>query len=216
MQAPIPRPFRHIICLGKNYEEHAKELLGEVPKAPVYFTKTACPAMGDGAKIPLHEHLTQKVDYEVELAVIIGKTAAKVTPQAAEEVIFGYTILNDITARDLQAKHEQWFLAKSLDGFAPLGPHIVTRDEIPNPAALTIKSHVNDELRQSSTTANLIFTIPQIISNLSQALTLHPGDIIATGTPAGVGHALSPPQYLKPGDKVKCEIENIGTLTNFF
>lgn len=225
LKAPIPRPFRHIICLGKNYEEHAKEIKetiqatqneNMIPTAPIYFTKTACPAMGDGEKIPLHAHLTQKIDYEAELAVIIGKTAARVPREEAESVIFGYTIINDLSARDLQTKHAQWFFGKSLDGFTPMGPAIVTRDEIEFPVSLAIKCRVNGETRQSSNTANLIFDIPHVIAELSQGITLHPGDIIATGTPAGVGHALNPPQYLKAGDVVECEVEKIGVLTNYF
>jgi 2-keto-4-pentenoate hydratase/2-oxohepta-3-ene-1,7-dioic acid hydratase in catechol pathway len=223
--APIPCPFRHVICLGKNYADHAKEVVETIqgnqgadliPKAPIYFTKTAIPATGNGDKIPLHEHVTQKADYEVELAVIIGKTTSRVTREDAEDVIFGYTVLNDITARDMQAKHSQWFFGKSLDGFCPMGPHIVSRDEIPFPVSLNVKCRVNGETRQNSNTKHLIFDIPHIISELSQGITLHPGDIIATGTPAGIGHALKPPQYLKPGDVVECEIEGIGVLTNYF
>ncbi|MCL2387579.1 MAG: fumarylacetoacetate hydrolase family protein, partial [Defluviitaleaceae bacterium] len=216
LRAPIPYPFRHIICLGKNYADHAKEVSETIqhtqnadfiPQAPIYFTKTAHPAIGDCEKIPLHSHLTSKVDYEAELAVIIGKTASRISPEDAEGVIFGYTILNDLTARDIQSKHAQWFFGKSLDGFCPMGPHIVSRDEIPFPVALKIKCRVNGETRQDSNTSNLIFGIPQIISELSQGITLHAGDIIATGTPAGIGHAMQPPQYLKSGDKVECEIE---------
>jgi len=223
--APIPRPFRHIICLGKNYEDHAKEVKETIqatqdenliPKNPIIFTKTAFPAPGDGAKIPLHEHLTKKPDYEAELGVIIGKTIYCATREEVEGAIFGYTIINDLTARDIQVKHAQWFFGKSLDGFCPMGPHIVTRDEIPFPPALDIKCRVNGETRQSSNTSYLIFDIPYIISELSQGITLHAGDIIATGTPAGIGHAMTPPQYLKRGDVVECEIEKIGVLTNYF
>lgn len=223
--APITRPMRNVICLGKNYEDHAKEVAETIqatqnekliPTAPIFFTKAACPAPGDSAEISLHSHFTQKVDYEAELAVIIGKTTYRATREDAEDAIFGYTILNDLTARDIQTRHAQWFFGKSPDGFCPLGPHIVTRDEIGFPPALKISCRVNGETRQSSCTSNLIFDIPEIIATLSQGITLLPGDIIATGTPAGIGHALNPPQYLKPGDKVECEIEKIGILTNFF
>jgi 2-keto-4-pentenoate hydratase/2-oxohepta-3-ene-1,7-dioic acid hydratase in catechol pathway len=155
------------------------------------------------------------VDYEAELAVIIGKTAFRISREEAEGVIFGYTIINDISARDIQTQHAQWFFGKSLDGFCPMGPHIVSRDEI-NPANLKIQCRVNGKTRQSSNTSKLIFDIPEIISTLSQGITLFPGDIIATGTPAGIGHAMNPPQYLKSGDKVECEIEKIGILTNYF
>ena len=223
--APIPRPFRHVICLGKNYEDHAKEVMETIqsnqnanliPQAPIYFTKTACPAIGDGGTVSVHSNVTQKADYEAELAVIIGKTASRISRQDAESVIFGYTIVNDLTARDLQAKHSQWFFGKSLDGFCPMGPVIVSRDEIPFPVELEIKCRVNCEQRQSSNTSYLIFDIPHVISELSQGITLHPGDIIATGTPAGIGHAMKPAQYLKAGDVVECEIEKIGVLTTRF
>jgi len=228
--APIPRPMRNIICIGKNYADHAKEVAETIqsaqgddliPTTPIFFTKAVCPAPGDGATISLHSHFTQQVDYEAELAVIIGKPTYRATRQDAENAIFGYTILNDITARDVQKRHSQWFFGKSLDGFCPMGPHIVTRDEIGLPPAgfppaLKISCRVNGDLRQSSCTSNLIFDIPEIIATLSQGITLLPGDIIATGTPAGIGGAMNPPQYLKPGDKVECEIEKIGILTNYF
>ncbi|MCL2198911.1 MAG: fumarylacetoacetate hydrolase family protein [Defluviitaleaceae bacterium] len=223
--APIPYPFRNIFCIGKNYEDHAKEVRETIqsnqdenliPQSPIYFTKTAVPAMGDGSKISLHAHLTQKADYEAELGVIIGKTITRATREQAAGAIFGYTVINDITARDVQKKHSQWFFGKSLDGFCPIGPNIVSADEIAFPPALNIKCRVNGETRQSSNTSNLIFDIPHIISELSQGITLRPGDIIATGTPAGIGHAMTPPQYLKPGDVVECEIEKIGVLTNYF
>ena len=222
LEAPIPRP-RHIICLGKNYADHAKEVSETIqsnknliPLSPIYFSKIPSPVMGDKSTIPLHEHITSQADYEAELGIVIGKTASRISPDQAENVIFGYTIVNDLTARDLQQKHDQWFFAKSLDGFCAIGPHIITRDEIPFPPRLEIKCRVNDELRQSSNTSAFIFDIPHIISEISQGITLYPGDIIATGTPAGIGHAMTPPQYLKRGDTVECEIEKIGVLTNYF
>lgn len=225
LKAPIPRPFRDVICLGKNYADHAKEIeetrlmtqgADSIPLDPVYFTKSACPATGDGDVIPLHEHLTSKVDYEVELAVIIGKTAYNISEENVEDFIFGYTILNDISARDVQVKYGQWFFGKSLDGFCSMGPHIITKDEIPFPIELEVSCRVNGETRQTSNTSKLIFGISRIIAEISKGITLFPGDIIATGTPAGVGHALKPPTYLKKGDKVECEIEKLGVLTNYF
>jgi 2-keto-4-pentenoate hydratase/2-oxohepta-3-ene-1,7-dioic acid hydratase in catechol pathway len=223
--SPIPAPFRDVICLGKNYADHAKEVVETkletqdsdfIPKAPVYFNKRAYPAKGDMDEISLHSHLTSMVDYEVELAVIIGKTIYNIAPNQAEEAIFGYSILNDVTARDIQTKHGQWFFGKSLDGFCPIGPCIVSRDEIPFPVNLDVCCKVNGEIRQKSNTANLIFDIPYVISEISKGITLYPGDIIATGTPAGIGHAMKPPRYLAKGDMVECEIEKIGRLTNFF
>jgi len=223
--SPIPIPFRDVICLGKNYADHAKEILETklltqdadlIPQAPVYFAKSAYPAMGDGDTIPVHAQCTSQVDYEVELAVIIGKTTRHISPDEVEASIFGYTILNDVTARDIQVRHGQWFFGKSLDGFCPMGPHIVSKEEIPYPVALNVCCRVNGETRQLSNTSKLIFDIPRVISELSQGITLHPGDIIATGTPAGIGHAMKPPRYLQKGDKVECEIERIGVLTNYF
>ena len=221
--SPIPMPLRNIICLGKNYEDHAKEVVqtkletqneNYIPSAPVYFAKIANPATGDGDVIPLHSDFTRKVDYEVELAVIIGKETKCIEPENVESVIFGYTILNDVTARDVQSAYGQWYFGKSLDGFCPMGPHIVTKDEIEFPVKLNISCRVNEETRQSSNTELLIYDIPYIISELSKGITLYPGDIIATGTPGGIGHAMTPPEYLKSGDKIECEIENIGILTN--
>lgn len=223
--SPIPNPFRSVICLGKNYLDHAKELSDTmlatqdkdgVPTSPVFFAKNASPAPGDGGIIPLHSHFTEQVDYEVELAVIIGKTVKSITPEDAESAVFGYTVLNDVTARDVQTKYGQWFLGKSLDMFCPMGPHIVTKDEISFPPKLDICCRVNGETRQHSNTSNLIYDIARVISELSKGITLEPGDIIATGTPGGIGHAKNPPVYLKKCDKVECEIEGIGVLTNYF
>jgi len=222
--SPIPRPFRDVICLGKNYADHAKELIdtkivsddgGLVPEYPIFFSKSAYPAIGHNGRISLHDHFTKQVDYEVELAVIIGKKTYCLQEAEVEDVIFGYTILNDITARDIQKRYGQWFCGKSLDGFCPIGPHIVTKDELPFPVELDIACRVNGETRQNSNTSKLIFNIPRIISELSKGLTLHPGDIIATGTPGGVGHGMKPPRYLQKGDVVECEVEKIGVLRNF-
>ncbi|GKX27538.1 hydrolase [Vallitalea longa] len=220
--SPIKHPKKDIICLGKNYEEHALEIKDYVknkeeliPKYPIYFTKRADETIGPEDKILRHEKVTDGIDYEVELAVIIGKDGINIDAENVEEYIFGYTIVNDISARDIQKKHEQWFRGKSLQTFCPMGPYIVTKDEIPYPVALNISSKVNDEIRQSSNTKNMIFDISHIISELSQGIKLEAGDIIITGTPSGVGIGFNPPKYLKSGDKIDCTIEKIGTLTNY-
>ena len=222
---PPFQPFRDVICLGKNYAEHAKEVVETklqtqdddlIPQTPIYFSKSAYPILGDGDEIPLHGHLTNKVDYEVELAVVIGKTAHHISSSEVEDFIFGYTILNDVTARDIQTKHGQWFFGKSLDGFCPIGPHIVPKDKLSFPVCLDICCRVNGEVRQASNTSKLIFDIPYVVAELSKGLTLYPGDIIATGTPAGIGHAMKPPRYLQANDIVECEIKGIGVLRNVF
>jgi len=218
--APIPNPKRNIFCLGKNYVDHAKEIKitkisdTGIPEFPIYFTKVASPAIGNGENIKFSYEVTTQVDYEVELAIVIGKEGINIKPEQAEEYIFGYTIVNDVSARDLQGKHTQWFKGKSLDTFCPMGPCIVNKNEIPFPVELNIKCSINGELRQNSNTKNLIFDIPYIISDLSKGLTLKPGDIICTGTPSGVGMGFQPPKVLKNGDVVECYIENIGKLVN--
>lgn len=221
IKSPIPRPKQDIICLGINYMAHAEESArykeeafgGERPKA-IYFSKRVNEAVADKEPIQGHFDIVESLDYEVELAVIIGKDAKNVSEKEAFEYVFGYTILNDVSARNLQTSHKQWYFGKSLDGFTPIGPCIVTKDEFQNPPALAIKSYVNGELRQNSTTDLLIFGIAHVISELSQGMTLQAGTIIAMGTPAGVGMGFVPPNFLKAGDEVKCEIEGIGTLTN--
>ena len=220
LKAPIPSPRREIICLGKNYLDHVNEIKstapkgGGVPSAPVYFGKSARSVIGGGEIIPTHENVSSMLDYEAELAVVIGKECVDINDEDAFEYIFGYTVLNDVTARDLQARHGQWYLGKSLAGFCPVGPVIADKNEIPFPDRLNIRSYVNGELRQDSNTGAMIFGIPFIISQLSRGFGLFPGDIIATGTPAGVGHGFDPPKNLRRGDVVECEIEKIGRLTN--
>lgn len=220
--APIPYPKRHVLCLGKNYVDHAKETQGlpgsmdELPKFPIYFNKVAEPAVGHESIIKAHDNLTDMVDYEVELALIIGKDGINISKDEAEDYIFGYTILNDISARNLQRKHMQWFKGKSLETFCPMGPCIVTKDEIPFPVALNIQCSINGEMRQDSNTNQLIFDIPTIIEDLSKGMYLRKGDIIATGTPAGVGLGFKPYKFLKQGDQIDCSIEKIGRLTNYF
>lgn len=216
LAAPIPRPRKNIFCVGKNYAAHAIELGSEadIPKAPIFFSKTPTTVIGPDEKIPRHEKVTNALDYEGELAVIIGKTGSAISEEEAFDYVFGYTILNDVTARDLQEKHIQYLLGKSLDGTCPMGPYIVHKSQIANPHELTIETKVNGEVRQNASTKQMIFNIPTLISILSQGMTLEAGDIIATGTPAGVGMGFQPPKYLQPGDKVEISIEGIGTLTN--
>lgn len=217
--APIPKPERNIFCLGKNYTEHVKEIknipgLGAAPESPIYFSKLSSSVTGPDSVILSHANATKQIDYEVELAVIIGKEGSDIAKSDAEAYIFGYTVANDITARDLQKKHSQWYKGKSLDTFCPLGPAIVHKSALPLPLNLGIRCRVNGETRQESTTGHMIFDIPTIISDLSQGVTLYPGDIILTGTPAGVGLAQDPPAFLKHGDIVEAEIEKIGILRN--
>ena len=218
--SPIPRPEQDIICLGLNYSEHAVEAKEfnstfEAEKAAaVYFSKRATYSQGTNAPIPAHENLTSQLDYESELAVIIGKDAYHVSEEDAEEYVFGYSVFNDVSARDIQTGHKQWYFGKSLDGFSPMGPCIVTRDEFSYPPELEIKSFVNRELRQNSKTSNLIHSISEIICELSSGMLLKAGTIIATGTPAGVGMGMNPPTFLKKGDEVICYIEGIGELRN--
>lgn len=220
--APIRYPLRNIFCLGMNYEDHVKEVSftdkdkkTEPPKFPVYFSKVAYPALEDKGLIKYNEELTKMLDYEVELAVIIGKEGKDIKEDEAMDYIFGYTISNDISARNLQGKHGQWFKGKSVDDYAPMGPYILTADELEDPSNLQLKSYVNGELRQNANTKNLVFTIPHIISDLSRGLTLRRGDIILTGTPSGVGLGFKPYKFLNPGDVVKCEIDKLGTLTTY-
>jgi 2-keto-4-pentenoate hydratase/2-oxohepta-3-ene-1,7-dioic acid hydratase in catechol pathway len=221
LKAPIPRPKQDVICLGINYMAHAEESArykeeafgGERPKA-IYFSKRVNEAVADKEPIQGHFDIVESLDYEVELAVVIGKDAKNVAEKDVFDYVFGYTILNDVSARNLQTSHKQWYFGKSLDGFTPIGPCIVTKEEFQNPPALAIKSYINGELRQNSTTDLLIFGIAHVVSELSQGMTLQAGTMIAMGTPAGVGMGFVPPNFLKAGDEVKCEIEGIGTLTN--
>ncbi len=216
LMAPIPRPAKNIFCVGKNYAAHAVELGSEedIPAAPIFFSKTPTTVIGPDARIPRHENVTDALDYEGELAVIIGKKGFAIAQEKAFDYVFGYTIINDITARDLQKRHQQFLLGKSLDGSCPMGPYIVHKSAIEDPHKLSIETKVNGEIRQKASTEQLIFSIPELIAVLSQGMTLEPGDIIATGTPAGVGLGYQPPKLLKSGDKIEITIEKIGTLTN--
>ena len=218
--APIHEPRRNVMCVGKNYAEHTRESYearGENVEAidyPVIFTKTTTCINGPYDDIPYDATVSEKIDYEAELAVIIGRRVKNATREEALAAVFGYMVLNDVTARDLQTLHKQFFKGKSLDGSCPIGPWIVTADEIADPYALRITCRVNGELRQDSTAETMTFDIPTIIGHLSRGMTLLPGDIIATGTPSGVGFAMKPPVFLRPGDVVECAIEGIGAIRN--
>ena len=221
--APIPRPSRNVFCVGKNYHEHAKEFAGSgfdssakevVPEAPVIFTKPSGTVIGPGASIPNYLDPTDSTDYEGELTVIIGRGGRGITKQDALAHVFGYTIINDVTARTLQHKHRQWFIGKGIDGFCPMGPAILTADEMPDPTRMQLKTFVNGELRQDASVADLIFDIPTLIESISAGITLEPGDVLATGTPAGVGLGFKPPRFLKKGDVVSIDVSGIGRLEN--
>lgn len=219
--APIPHPRQDVICLGINYMDHAEESArfkkeefnGERPYA-VYFSKRVNQAVNPGDGIPSHSDIVKDLDYEAEMAVIIGKEASHVPENQVKDYIFGYTIINDVSARTIQNRHKQWYFGKSLDGFLPMGPCIATVDELEFPPKVQVQSRVNGELRQNENTSRLLFGVAYIVSELSQGMTLKPGTIIATGTPAGVGMGFNPPKFLKPGDVVECSVEGIGSITN--
>ena len=218
--APILHPPRNIICLGWNYSEHIKETQGntivqkDLPKYPIVFTKDISTVNAPYGNIPYHANISEKIDWEAELAVVIGRTAHKVNKEQALDYVFGYTVVNDISARDLQKKHGQFFLGKSLPGSCPMGPCIATVSEINDVQALAVRSRVNGVLKQDDTTANQIFDVATVISVISNIIALQPGTVIATGTPSGVGYVRKPPEYLRPGDVVECEVEGIGKIEN--
>lgn len=218
--SPVPRPPKNPMALGLNYREHAIESAtakGQpvvFPAVPMIFSKAATSVIGPGAAIEIDDRATQQVDWEIELAIVIGTTAKNVRKEDAFNYIAGYTVANDVSARDLQFAHVQFFRGKSQDTHCPLGPWLVTRDEIPDPGDLDVKLRVNGVTKQDSNTSELIFDIPTIIETLSAGMTLEPGDVILTGTPSGVGFARNPQEFLKPGDVVEAEIEKIGVLRN--
>ncbi|HMO55759.1 MAG TPA: fumarylacetoacetate hydrolase family protein [Roseiflexaceae bacterium] len=220
VMAPIPRPRQNVICLGMNYVAHAIEsdrARGREPKLPefpVFFTKAAHTVCNPGDDIPLDPRVTAELDYEVEFAFVIGRAGKNIPREDALDYIYGYTIINDISARDLQGRHQQFFKGKSLDYGCPMGPYIVTADEIGDPAKLGIRLRLNGETRQDSHTGDLIFDIPAIIEYFSLGTTLEVGMIFATGTPAGVGLGRTPPEYLKPGDVMEAEVDGLGVLVN--
>lgn len=223
LEAPIPQPRRNIFCVGKNYYEHAHEFAksgfdssaaaGAIPKNPIIFSKVPESVIANRANVVIDSKVSTSIDYEAELAVIIGKAGRGISRENAFDHVWGYTIVNDVTARDLQGKYSQWLIGKSQDTFCPMGPWAVTKDEI-DLENTGIRCFVNGELRQDSKIPLLIFDIPTIIATLSEGITLKPGDIIATGTPAGVGIGFDPPKYLKAGDFVRVEIDGIGALEN--
>jgi 2-keto-4-pentenoate hydratase/2-oxohepta-3-ene-1,7-dioic acid hydratase in catechol pathway len=211
--APLGRPGK-IVAVGKNYAEHARETKAEPPQSPILFAKFPTTLNNPDAPVRWSAALTQKVDYEAELAVVIGRTARRVSPDDALGYVFGYTCANDVSARDLQFADGQWVRGKSLDSFCPMGPVLVTADEIPDPQTLAIRCELNGQTMQESNTREMIFGVAFLVSFCSQAFTLEPGDVILTGTPGGVGHFHEPPIYLKHGDSVVVEIEGIGRLEN--
>ena len=223
LEAPIPRPRRNVFCVGKNYYDHAEEFAssgfdssaaaGAVPKVPIIFSKVPESVIAAGEAIVMDSAVDASLDYEVELAVIIGKGGRGITKAAALDHVWGYTIVNDVTARDLQGRHSQWLIGKSQDTFCPMGPWAVTAEEI-DLSDTPVSTYVNDEKRQDSNTGLLIFDVPTIIETLSAGITLLPGDVIATGTPAGVGIGFKPPRYMVHGDRVRVEIRGIGALEN--
>jgi 2-keto-4-pentenoate hydratase/2-oxohepta-3-ene-1,7-dioic acid hydratase in catechol pathway len=221
--APIPRPPKNVFCVGKNYHEHAKEFAGSgfdggakdvVPPFPVVFSKPHTAIIATGEPILGDLDPTGGLDYEGELAVVIGKGGRGIRKADALKHVFGYTIVNDVTARHLQKRHSQWILGKGLDSFCPMGPAILTADEVPDPTQLVLTTWVNGEHRQKAPVADLIFDVPTLIEAISAAITLEPGDVIATGTPAGVGIGFSPPRFLAKGDVIRIEITGIGVLEN--
>ena len=223
LEAPLPRPRRNIFCVGKNYHDHAHEFSssgfdssaaqGAVPEHPIVFSKVPETVIGTGAFIEFDPTVSSAIDYEVELAVIIGTPGRGISRENALDHVWGYTIVNDVTARDLQGRYSQWLLGKSQDTFCPMGPVAVGRDDI-DLGNTVVRSWVNEELRQDSNTGLLIFDVPTIIQTISEGVTLLPGDVIATGTPAGVGIGFKPPKYMTDGDVVRCEVEGIGQLQN--
>ncbi|MCG3401622.1 fumarylacetoacetate hydrolase family protein [Staphylococcus massiliensis] len=211
---PPVTPTNNVIAFGRNYKKHADELNHEVERLYV-FTKAASSLTGDNATIPNHKDITDELDYEGELGVVIGKHGEKIPRGLALDYVYGYTIINDITDRTAQKAQDQAFLSKSLTGGCPMGPYIVTKDELPTPEAVDIVTKVNNEIRQNGNTGEMILKIDELIEEISKYVALHPGDIIATGTPAGVGAGMNPPKFLQPGDEIKVTIDNIGTLTNY-
>jgi 2-keto-4-pentenoate hydratase/2-oxohepta-3-ene-1,7-dioic acid hydratase in catechol pathway len=218
--APIPQPAKNIFCVGRNYAAHVKEGAAaynreaKLPEVPVFFTKAPTTVRGPFDDLPRHGGVTEQLDWEVELAVIIGRTGRNISRADALSHVFGYTVLNDITARDLQQRHTQWFKGKSLDGSCPMGPVVVTADEFGDPQAKRVSLRVNGVTKQDATTADMIFPVATIIEWLSKGLTLEPGDIIATGTPEGVGMGRTPQEWLLTGDIVETEVEGIGVMRN--
>ncbi len=220
LHAPIPRPSKNVFCVGRNFRSHIEEgarargTAAKLPEAPVFFTKPPTSVIGPYDDIPWDRSVTQQVDWEVELGVVLGVGGRNIPRRAALEQVFGYTVVNDVSARDLQKSHSQFFKGKSLDGFCPMGPCVVTADQFGNPHAAPLTLRVNGVVKQSGNTRDMIFPIDRLIESLSQGLTLEAGDIIATGTPDGVGFARTPPEFLQDGDVMETDVEGIGTMRN--
>ncbi len=223
LTAPLPKPRRNIFCVGKNYFEHAREFAGsgfdssaksggDIPAFPIYFSKVPESVVGPDAAVEMPA-ASSAIDYEAELTVVIGKGGKGISKADAMKHVWGYTIINDVTARDWQGRHSQWLLGKSFDTFCPMGPWLVSADELDG-TNTRVRCYVNDELRQDAATTDLIFDIPTLIETLSAGITIYPGDLIATGTPVGVGIGFKPPKYLKSGDMLRVEIDGIGALSN--
>ncbi|HJW36788.1 MAG TPA: fumarylacetoacetate hydrolase family protein [Actinomycetes bacterium] len=210
--APVPRPGK-IVCVGLNYRDHARETRQELPKEPVLFPKYHNSVVGPGADVLVPPE-AEKIDYEAELAVVIGGRASRVAEAAALDHVAGYACANDVSARSLQFRSAQWLLGKAIDTFLPLGPYLVTADEVPDPQALGIRCRVNDELRQDSSTGEMVFGVAELVSFISRTITLEPGDLVVTGTPSGVGMAADPPRFLRAGDRMRVEIDGLGELDN--
>ena len=210
--APVPRPGK-IVCVGLNYRDHARETRQELPKEPVLFPKYHNSVVGPGADVLVPPE-AEKIDYEAELAVVIGRRASRVAEAAALDHVAGYACANDVSARSLQFRSAQWLLGKAIDTFLPLGPYLVTADEVPDPQALGIRCRVNDELRQDSNTREMVFGVAELVSFISRTITLEPGDLVVTGTPSGVGMAADPPRFLRAGDRMRVEIDGLGELDN--
>ncbi|KAA6453384.1 fumarylacetoacetate hydrolase family protein [Bacillus swezeyi] len=214
--APIPAPRKNVICIGKNYRDHAIEMGSEadIPEHIMVFTKAPTSVIGHLEEVDAHIGVTEALDYEGELAVVIGKAGKNIPKAEALDYVFGYTIINDVTARDLQKRHKQFFIGKSLDATCPMGPYLVHKSMIEDPQNLKVETRVNGELRQSGHTKDMIFSVAEMIETLSKGMTLEAGDIIATGTPSGVGKGFHPPKFLREGDQVDITIEPVGTLSN--
>ena len=216
LRAPIPRPRKNVFAVGLNYVAHNKEFTSQdtMPSHPIVFTKAPTSVVGPDDDVVIRPDISDQNDYEGELGVIIGKAGSDIAPEDAEEHIFGYAIVNDVTARDLQKRTSQWFLGKTLDTFCPMGPYLVHKSEVGWPVKLNVRTTINGEVRQHSNTDHLYFGLPTLIATISAGVTLEPGDVIATGTPEGVGIGFNPPRYLQDGDEMVVEIEKLGTLRN--
>ena len=221
LHAPIPRPRKNVFCVGWNYLEHfeegvrARPHVQEMPAHPAFFSKAPTSVIGPYDTVPLHAGVTERLDWEVELGVVIGPGGINIAESGAMQHVYGYTVINDVSAREIQRQHgQQWFKGKSLDGSCPMGPWIVTADEIADPHALRVSCRVNGVVKQDASTRQMYFRIPRIIAELSAGLTLEPGYVISTGTPEGVGHARTPPEFMAPGDLLETEVEGIGVLRN--